>query len=521
MSARQEQPQISLANSITCVRGFLEPGGFAVGFVRVPNFTEEARIIRELTRTGRGPDPFSSAVRATRMPMLITDPRQPDNPIVFANAAFARLTGYDRQDILGRNCRFLQGPATDTDDIARLRAAVDQRTTIELELLNYRADGSTFWNRLLVSPVFDDDGQLTYFFASQMDVTVERERLARLERDRDALEAEVGRRNADLYRAELRLRDALQAGRLGTWTIDLDTNRLIASAECKAICGRSPSDPLSLEELRATIHPADRALHEEAIADAVADRTPFDVEYRLTLPEGVERWVQVRGQAAYRADGTAISIAGTTQDVTDRRRLEEQRALLADELSHRVKNALASLQSVASLTLRQAQSLEDAETKLSSRITAMAAAHDLLITEDFASASLDRLLHRTLAPFGAAESNRLTLAGPEVALPSSLVAALALAFHELATNAAKYGALSRDEGQVRIAWEVEDVSPPMLDLTWTESGGPAVTPPTAHGFGTRMIERTLSAEVGASAQIDYRPDGVVFRYRKPLHNPAK
>lgn len=87
----------------------------------MPDFKEEARIIRELTRAENGPDPFSSAVRSTRMPMLITDPRQPDNPIVFANAAFSRLTGYNRRDIIGQNCRFLQGPDTDQTDVARLR----------------------------------------------------------------------------------------------------------------------------------------------------------------------------------------------------------------------------------------------------------------------------------------------------------------------------------------------------------------------------------------------------------------
>ncbi|WP_370693863.1 PAS domain-containing protein [Methylobacterium sp. NEAU K] len=239
----------------------------------MPNFEEEARIIRELTRAGSGPDPFSSAVRATRMPMLITDPRQTDNPIVFANAAFARLTGYDRGEIIGRNCRFLQGPATDRADVARLRGAIESRTPIELDLLNYKKDGSSFWNRLLVSPVFGDDGELTYFFASQFDVTLERERLVRLQQDRNDLEAEVAQRNAALQASEERLRFALEAGQLGSWSINLDTGHLTASDSCKAICGRRPGEPMSLEDLRSSIHPEDRAVQQAAIEQAITNRS--------------------------------------------------------------------------------------------------------------------------------------------------------------------------------------------------------------------------------------------------------
>jgi PAS domain S-box-containing protein len=118
----------------------------------VRDIQEEARIVRELTRDESGSDPFASAVRATRMPMIITDPRLPDNPIVFVNDAFGKLTGYDRNEIMGRNCRFLQGQNTDMDDVGRVRDAVAARKSIELDLLNYKKDGTHFWNRLLVSP---------------------------------------------------------------------------------------------------------------------------------------------------------------------------------------------------------------------------------------------------------------------------------------------------------------------------------------------------------------------------------
>ncbi len=120
-------------------------------------------------------DIFFAAVKTTRMPMIVTDPRQPDNPIVFCNEAFSFMTGYSEEEILGTNCRFLQGPETDRDVVAQIRAAVDRRDEIAVELLNYRKNGSTFWNALFVSPVYDDAGELVYFFSSQLDISRRRE----------------------------------------------------------------------------------------------------------------------------------------------------------------------------------------------------------------------------------------------------------------------------------------------------------------------------------------------------------
>ena len=120
-------------------------------------------------------DIFFAAVETTRMPMTVTDPRQPDNPIVFANHAFLTLTGYGADDIIGSNCRFLQGPDTDPATIAEIRHAIEQRQEIATEILNYRKDGYSFWNALFISPIYDDDDQLVYFFASQLDVSRRRE----------------------------------------------------------------------------------------------------------------------------------------------------------------------------------------------------------------------------------------------------------------------------------------------------------------------------------------------------------
>lgn len=470
---------------------------------------EEARISNELTRKDDGTDPFSAAVRATRMPMLITDPRKADNPIVFANAAFSRLTGFEEKEILGRNCRFLQGPETDRRSVAEIREAIQAPRPIELELLNYKKDGTPFWNRLLVSPVFDDDGVLTYFFASQFDVTLEKEQLVALEQDRANLETVVAERDAELVATGQRLKIALSAGHMGYWSLDLATMQLDPSDGCKENFGRPREAPFTYDDLQAAVHPEDREMRDEAVANAITNRTALDVEYRVFTPGGDERWVHVVGQANYRGDGTPLSMAGISQDITERKRAEEHRAMLSHELSHRVKNSLATMQAIGAQTIRNASSLEDAGRSLEARINAMAIATDSLVSGNWEGASVRELLERALIPFGIADSNAFVLEGPEVRLPSQVAFSLGLGLHELATNASKYGALSTAAGRVSITWTaLQTETGQQFDLCWRETGGPPVMPPTRKGFGTRLIQRLIASELGGKVEIKYMPEGV-------------
>lgn len=135
------------------------------------------RMTGQLTHESGKGDPFAAAMRATRMPMIITDPRQSDNPIVFANDAFLKLTGYDREEVMGRNCRFLQGSGTDQKSIDKIRKSVSSRQDVNVDILNYRKDGSEFWNALYLSAVSSDEGELQYYFASQLDITEHRNAL--------------------------------------------------------------------------------------------------------------------------------------------------------------------------------------------------------------------------------------------------------------------------------------------------------------------------------------------------------
>ncbi|CAO4186628.1 HWE histidine kinase domain-containing protein [Methylorubrum extorquens] len=477
---------------------------------------EHDRIEAELARVSKSTDPFAAAVKATRMPMLITDPHRPDNPIVFVNGAFSKLTGYSREEILGRNCRFLQGPETDPRDVARIRDAVERRVPVEIDLLNHKKSGEVFWNRLLISPVFDDEGQLTYFFASQFDVTLERDRMVRLQRDRDALEQEVERRNDDLTRSEHRLEFMLAAGRLGAWSLDLAERRLVASTLCKQNFGRPLSEPFSYDDLVEAVVPEDRERMQAAMQVAIDRRSDYDVEYRVAAPGGEVRWVQLRGRAYYRADGAPHSMAGISLDVTDRKRADEQRTLLAAEMKHRVKNTIATVQSIAHQTLRNAASLDDARRTLDARLNSLASAHDILTTEATAGVTLAEAVESALQPFRVSPRNRIRFGGPEVRLTSRLTLAVVMALHELATNAVKYGGLSNNSGRIILNWDVEGRASKRLLMRWEEFDGPPVERPSRVGFGTRMIERVLAAEFGGEAKIDYRSRGLVLTLEAPL-----
>lgn len=143
-------------------------------------------------------DPFAAAFKATRMPMIVTDPNQDDNPIIFCNAAFEKLTGYSHAELIGRNCRLLQGADTNRETVGRIRDAISAGQDISVDILNYKKDGSTFWNALFVSPVRDDDGKIVYFFASQLDFTNIKSKEAELAAARHQAEAEVAERTGDL-----------------------------------------------------------------------------------------------------------------------------------------------------------------------------------------------------------------------------------------------------------------------------------------------------------------------------------
>ncbi len=269
--------------------------------------------------------------------MVISNPRLPDNPIVFVNDAFCRLCGYQREEIVGRNCRFLQGAETDPETVMLIRTAIEAVRTIKIDILNYRKTGETFWNRLLMAPVRDAQGDLAYFFASQVDVTLEREKVEGLQSHNAALMAEVSDRLHAEEENTARLHFAAEAGRLGIWEHDLRTDELTASGITKENYGRDRALPFTWAEMVAAVHPDDRDMRLAAYTRSVSEGVDYDVEFRVLCPDGSTHWVNKRAQVLRDADGKAVRMAGVCQDVTARREAENRRLVML-ELADRIRD---------------------------------------------------------------------------------------------------------------------------------------------------------------------------------------
>ncbi|CAN5310015.1 PAS domain-containing protein [soil metagenome] len=315
---------------------------------------------------------------------------------------------------------------------------------------------------------------------------------------------------------------AIDAALVGTWDFDPRDRSLIASEHGREMFGVAPGTPAGVDDFYAQMHPDDReAVRTVLVASMDATlRSPIEVEFRtIGRDDRAERWISAKGRGVFDEAGTCVRVVGATVDITERKKAELHLRLLVNELNHRVKNSLATIQAIAGQTFHAARSLPQAQEAFTARIVALAEAHDLLTRENWEGAELSDLLGRLQALHGA--PGRFAFDGPPVRLSPRMALSLSMALHELATNAVKYGALSTLTGQVRIAWSVTPRpatgrGTPRLVLNWIETGGPPVSAPSRRGFGSRLIERGLAAELSGEAQIDFQPEGVVCRIEAGL-----
>jgi len=307
------------------------------------------------------------------------------------------------------------------------------------------------------------------------------------------------------------------------WVMDANTRAITyVSKAYERIWKRSiPSLVGSPCELHAWILDDDREAAYQAITALLTDGRAFDLKYRIADGDGKLRWAHDRGWPVRDDDGHVVFVIGIIRDISREKVAEEHQKLMLREMNHRVKNTLATVISIAHQTAASAPSVEAFLEGFDARIQAFSGAHDLLMQNAWTSVRLDEVISRTLAHQMHKGSDRIHISGPTVLLPHDPSVALNLVFHELATNAAKYGALSNATGRVSVVWSLETSgNSGVLDLRWEESGGPAVAGEQRRGFGSRLIKRTLSA-LGGRAEVNFAPTGFDCWIALPLSFDGK
>jgi PAS domain S-box-containing protein len=332
-----------------------------------------------------------------------------------------------------------------------------------------------------------------------------------LERLNVQLEQRVSDRTAELEASNQRLRQseerrtlALAAGHMGSWEIDLK-NQMVYwdDAKCRIFGIDAGASQRSMDEIRPLIHPDDWHVYQESHRTSASEGLSGQTEFRIIRPNGEVRWCVSASAASQHADGQPVMISGVTIDITERKEAEQRQSLLAREVDHRARNALAVVQSILRLT--RADSIEGLVSALDGRIQALARAHTLLSNTRWQGADLARLVTEEMDPYRSRDSERVVMTGPALLLRPSMAQAFALVLHELATNAAKYGALSSESGRVLVGWEL---TPDTLVLQWSESGGPTAKVPTKNGFGTRVVIASIERELQGKATFNWRPEGL-------------
>jgi PAS domain S-box-containing protein len=307
--------------------------------------------------------------------------------------------------------------------------------------------------------------------------------------------------------SQARLQLALDAAGLGVWEAVTDGN-IKGSPELNRILGFEPGRDITADELRSRCMPGEYERLREIGQQAITAGERFiQVEFRIKWPDASMHWILLRAETQFNPDDkTLVGALGVAMDVTDRKEAEERQQLLMQELDHRVKNTLATVQAISHQTFRAVEDIPAATSAFNARLAALANAHGVLTIASWQSADLNHIVTGALQPFQDPERERFSTSGPSVYLSPQLALALAMTLHELCTNAVKYGALASAAGKVDLNWRLAG-SPPRLAMRWVESGGPTVSPPKRTGFGSRMIKGGL-AHAG-DVQIDFPPDGVV------------
>jgi len=422
-----------------------------------------------------------------------------EDGIMLYNDAYSVFAGGRHPQLLGSKVREGWPEVADfNDNVMKVGLAGGVLSYKNQELTLYRHGyGEQVWMNLDYSPVLDDAGAPAGVIAIVVE-TSETVIAERRVRDSEARFAALVNATSDaVYRMN------------PDWSemSALDSQGFLVNTEAP-----------STTWMDDYILPEDQPHVREAIEAAIRERRPFQFEHRVRGVNGSVGWTESRAVPLMDAGGEILEWFGAASDVTERRRAEEHLRLIINELNHRVKNNLAMTQAIAAQTFRGTEDVGEAQQRFTARLVALAQANDLLTGERWAAASLRGVLEQAVRPH-CGEQARLTIEGPDVQLSPKTALALSLAMHELATNALKYGAWSGETGGVAVTWHTyrpENDEPERLHIEWREQGGPAVSQPARRGFGSRLIERGLSAEMGGDVKMLFEPAGLACVIDAPL-----
>jgi PAS domain S-box-containing protein len=338
-----------------------------------------------------------------------------------------------------------------------------------------------------------------------------------LERFNAELEDRVRARTAELEQSTARLLEseqrrslAISAGSMGSWDWDWVNGDWMWDEGQFRIFGVDPqtfvATPASVQAL---LHPDDIEALRKAMAQFTKGARSYESEFRIIRPDGETRWCVGSAAATVDRSGRVVRVSGVTVDITERKRAEERQNLLAREVDHRAKNALALAQSIVRLT--QGDNVKSYVRAVEGRISALARVHTILSLSNWQGAELGKLVDEELAPYST--SDQIAFSGSNIQLQPATAQTLALALHELVTNSAKYGALSTLSGRLSIKWENRGDT---LQMLWEERDGPPVEKPVSRGFGTRSVIASIESQLGGQAEFDWRSEGLICRLSVPL-----
>jgi PAS domain S-box-containing protein len=453
-----------------------------------------------------------------------------DGRILDVNQRMCTTLGYTREELLSLSVLDIDVHTT-PEEAATVAGIMVPGVALTGERVLRRKDGSTFPIELSLSLIVSGDRRLMLGMAR--DITDRkraeeiqehaqraleervRERTQHLGLVNRLLEQEIRERRrseAALRESEERFRKLAESGHLLAWEADVRTWQFTyVGPQAADLLGYPLEDWYRPEFWAEHIHPDDRQWAIDARRQHIETAVDYELAYRMVAADGHFVWVQNLVHVIHDDAGPRV-LRGFMIDVTARKRAEEARQLLLRELDHRVKNTLATVQAVAELTLRTSTSLEQFAETFRGRIAALARMHAAIWRNKGTPLGLRDLAELSLAPFGR-EGERVSIDGSEIPIPLGSVGALGLVLHELATNAAKHGALSVASGSIRLAWRLDGER---LCLTWRESGGPAVVEPTHRGFGSTLILESIPYELGGAVELDFAPSGVECTITFPL-----